>query len=65
MKVTVEKEMQTVTSAESVHPLMKEYHFISNKNVNYEDLTAFEAGAMALVFILSIATGVIMSLPIS
>ena len=50
---------------DQTHPLRKAHYLISSRSVNYENLTAFEAAAMALVFLLSVTTGVLMSLPIS
>lgn len=59
--------MKTAVANEAAekHPLLKEHYLISKRSVDYENLTALEAGAMALVFLLSITTGVLMSLPLS
>jgi len=58
--------MKTVATQETaVHPMLKQHYLVSSKSVNYEDLSAFEAAAMALVFLLAVTTGVLMSLPVS
>jgi hypothetical protein len=67
VKITVQKETapQAVEQAPAVHPLKRTYRFVSKKDVDYHNLTAFEAISMTAVFLLAITTGVVYSLPLS
>jgi hypothetical protein len=49
-------------TVETVHPLKKSYMIVSNKSVDYENLTTFEAVSMSLVFVLSVAAGMAITL---
>ena len=42
-----------------VHFLKKSHMFVSTKHVNFDDLTAFEAGAMSLALVLAVVIGVL------
>lgn len=67
MKVTVQKETAAETAQQEVqvHPLKRTYRIVSKKDVDYNNLTAFEAISMTAVFLLAITTGVLYSLPLS
>jgi hypothetical protein len=41
------------------HFMKKSYTLISSKHVDYDNLTAIEAGAMTLALVLSVSVGVI------
>lgn len=59
----VPEQLNEVAEAvETVHPLQKTYMIVSNKTVDYEDLTTFEAVSMSLVFVLSVAAGLAMTM---
>ena len=50
---------QAVEAAEQpVHFMKKSRTLISTKNVNYDNLTALEAGAMTLALVLAVSIGV-------
>jgi len=42
-----------------VHPMLKQHFIVSDKVVNYENLTAFEAVTMSAVFFLAVFAGVL------
>jgi hypothetical protein len=64
----MKKEMEAVNQpnveevVDTVHPLKKNYMIVSTKTVDYDNLTAFEAVSMSLVFVLSITAGTLISL---
>ena len=43
----------------AVHPLMKSHTFVSNKSVDYDNLSTFESVSMTAVMVLAILVGVI------
>ena len=49
---------------ENVHPLKKSYMLVSNRHVDFENLTAFEAVSMSTVFVLAVIVGVLSTTPI-
>ena len=66
MKITVTKEApQIAEEVPAVHPLKRTYRIVSKKDVDYHNLTAFEAISMTAVFLLAITTGVVYSLPLT
>lgn len=65
MKVAVQKvETKNVEQA-AVHPLKKSYTFVSNRHVDYDKLTAFEAISMTAVFVLAVTVGAVTGNPIA
>lgn len=42
-----------------VHPLQKSYMLVSNRHLDYENLSAFEAVSMSAVLVLSVFVGVL------
>ena len=63
MKKTQTPKVAAVTVVEpSVHPLQKSYTIVSDRHVDYNNLTAFEAVSLSAVFVLAVIAGAVTSI---
>lgn len=53
------------TPVTAVHPLLKSHTIVSKKDVDYNNLTAFEASSMAAVLVLAVLVGTIQAITIA
>lgn len=58
MKKQAATKQPTILEELEAHPLMQSHRLVSTKNVDYNNLTAFEAVSMAAVLILAVTAGV-------
>lgn len=65
MNVPVEKIESKKVEQVAVHPLKKSHMFVSNRHIDYDKLTAFEAVSMTAVFVLAVTVGALTQTPIA
>ena len=67
MKTTAAKTIDAVQEQEApakVHPLLKSYTLVSDRHVDFNKLTAFEAVSMSSVLLLAVVAGSLTILPV-
>ncbi|MBU6389446.1 hypothetical protein KGQ71_02920 [Patescibacteria group bacterium] len=58
-QVKVDAVQEQPDAPAKVHPLLKSYTFVSDRHVDYNNLSAFEAISMASVLVLAVVTGAV------
>jgi len=60
-KNTAQVPVEAVVATDAVHPLHVSHRFISTRNINLNNLTAFESVAMSLALVLAVTAALAMN----